>query len=556
MTSSMNEGLGVATSGVIWDVGDFKLFQSSREDTILFTKKQPSLSKDSDGRYHFSLFIYREQTGDTYKITGGSVIFTLTSAIQYSIEELSKVKDSWRTTLLNSGNAKSDNPNFIPLRMEGATSQLVYDQRIGTPHSAHNDIKAGIQGGTNTFLIDLTELGAQVCEQGIKEKGGLPFGVLFSYDYLRWLPRVSAEVHLDGKKTFEHFSTAFKATYGNRWVSVKTEIETVWENMQRDGAVSVHFTGTGTPEVEQIKSQLVTTFLDQALKSWFALLFEPVPEVEPASTSGGGSGFLARGKFAMKWVKKEDAVDLNLTIDFDGWSSITQDTDVGGAALFAGIDESYITDVQTQISYPAAIVVDPDEMLENVGVSWSASDGENQSSTPQSPVFTSEGGNKTYTVTSQKPDEVVIRYTAEINYKPNNWPIIQTSGEEKGRDGRQLTIKTSSWVGRLKINMEIRDGNQITPHSQVSKDDYLTVNIAYSGPHLSTAIKESMRVTPNEPLEFAYPIDMQGRSSTATMSIFGVIGGNLIQTNEQPLDLSKVTLYLLANKDGVEIVAR
>lgn len=550
----MNEGLGVATSGVSWDVGDFKLFQSSKDDTVLYTKKQPTLSKDSDGKYHFSLFIYREQTEDTYKITGGSVIFTLTSAIQYSPEELNKVKDSWRTAIVNSGNAQHENPIFRPLRMESATAQLVFAESIGTPHTAHNDINVGIQGGTNTFLINLTELGAQVCLQGIKEKKGLPFGVLFSYNYLRWLPKVSAQVQLDGKKAFEHFSTAFKAKYRNFYVSIRSEINTVWEKMHREGALTINFIGTGSPEVEQLKSQLVTTFVEQAQKSWFGLLFDPVPEVEPASSSGSSSGFFGGGKHALKWVKKEDAVDLSLTINFDGWSSISQDTDVGGAALFSGVDENYVTDVQTQVSYPAAIVVDPDEMLENVGISWNAQDGENQASSPQSPVFTSEGGNKSYIVTSQKPEDVVINYTAEINYKPNNWPIIKTGSSEKGQDGRQITIKTSSWVGRLKINMEIRNGNTFLPHSQVSKDDYLTVNIVYKGPHLDVPIKESMRITPNEPLEFTYPIDMQGRPSTATISVFGVVGGNLIQTTEQSLDLNAVNIFLLANKEGVEIV--
>jgi hypothetical protein len=555
LISSFNEGLGVATSGVSWDVGDFKLFQSSRADTILFTKKQPTLSKDAEGKYHFSLFIYSEQTDDTYKITGGSVIFTLTSAIQYSQEELNKVKESWRTAIVSSGNGQNENPIFIPLRMESAKAQLLYDERIGTPHIAHNDIEIGIQGGTNTFLINLTELGAQVCLQGIKEKKGLPFGVLFSYNYLRWLPRVSAEVRLDGKKAFEHFSTAFKTKYKNFFVAVRSEINTVWEKMHREGAITINFVGTGSPDVEKLKTELVTIFVEQAQKSWFGLLFEPTPDIDPASSSGASSGFFGGGTHALKWVKIEDAVDLSLTINFDGWSPITQDTDVGGASLFTGVDESYVKEVQTQVSYPVSIVIDPDEMLENVGVSWNAKEGENQVSSPQSPVFTSEGGNKSYIVTSQKPDDVVISYTAEINYKPNNWPILKTEGSEKGKEGRQISIKTASWVGRLSINMEIINGNAIVPHSQVSMDDYLTVNIMFEGPHLSVPIKESMRITPNEPLIFAYPIDIQGRPSKATMSIFGVVGGNLIQTSEQSLDLNTASINLLANKDGVEIKA-
>jgi hypothetical protein len=553
MTSSVNEEVGVATSGVNWDVGDFKLYQGSKDDTILFTKKQPSLAKDAEGKYHFSLYIYREQTGGTYKITGGSVIFTLTSSVQYSPEELNKVKESWRTAIINSGNAQDSNFIFKPLRMESATAELIYDEGNGIPHKAHNDINVGIQGGTNTFLINLTERGAQVCLQSIKEKKGIPFAVLFSYKYLRWLPTVSAEVHLDGKKTFEHLSKAFKAKYRDFFVSVRTEINKVWEDMERSGSVTITFTGTGSPEIEELKSKLIMTFLEQALKSWFGVLFTPVPEIEPAS-SNGSSGFYGGANYAMKWTKIEEAVNLDQKIIFDGWSEIQQDTDVGGMALFADIDESYVSIISTQISYPASIVVYPDKMLEGVAMSWNAKYGNDQVAEPQTPTFNSEGGNKSYVITSQDPDNVAISYSAEINYKPDNWPIIEIEKLEKGQSSRQISIDTSSWVGRIKINMEIRNGNSIVPHSQVSKDEYLTVNIFYTGPHLPVPIKESMKITPNEPLEFAYPIDVQGRPSTAKISIFGIIGGNIVQAKEQELDLNLSSLVLLADKENVVVV--
>lgn len=74
MSTFLREELGVAMSGVKWDVADYKLWQSTRDDIILFTPKQPKLATGSDGRYQCAVSQFRQQVDDTYKITGGSAI--------------------------------------------------------------------------------------------------------------------------------------------------------------------------------------------------------------------------------------------------------------------------------------------------------------------------------------------------------------------------------------------------------------------------------------------------------------------------------------------------
>lgn len=38
MTNILDEGLGISMSGVQWDFGEYKLFQSTKNNVILFTK--------------------------------------------------------------------------------------------------------------------------------------------------------------------------------------------------------------------------------------------------------------------------------------------------------------------------------------------------------------------------------------------------------------------------------------------------------------------------------------------------------------------------------------
>src|SRR4029450_8989789 len=81
MAEFLKEEMGVAMSGVKWDLKDFKLWQSVNPNIVLFTPRQPKLAKSLDnGRYQAAFSAYRQQKEDgSYAITGGSAIFTLNS---------------------------------------------------------------------------------------------------------------------------------------------------------------------------------------------------------------------------------------------------------------------------------------------------------------------------------------------------------------------------------------------------------------------------------------------------------------------------------------------
>lgn len=551
MSTFLREELGVAMSGVTWDVAGYKLWQSTRDDIILFTPKQPKLATGANGRYQCAVSQFRQQTGGTYKITGGSAIFTITSAIQHEARQFEKLKEQWLDEMNAKGPApRNRNPRFIPLNVQKGTAEVLINPLSGTPNKAHNDANVGTPGGTNSFLVELTELGAQEWVQGIKDSGAILAGVKLMYEYLRMMPDVGAVVKVHGRRLFQHISTELNVSVDGFWYGGSAKIEAEWEKMSRNGTVEITFIGQLPPELEEIRQDLVSTFADQARTQLFNSLFQPKPDVEPAQ-AGDTSGVFGGANFAFKYKREEEVTDLEQTIRFTGWTWLKASMDADLTTLFAELDESYVTEVNTQLSFPASVVIDSDPQLENVAVSWSASEGKG----PEAPVFGPEGGNEVYTVTSQTPDTVDIRYQAKVNFVPPTWPVISTSGSARvSQGGNQVVIKPAAWVGRHMIFMFVERDGQID--LAASADDYLICNVSYMGPHLSNPIRASARMTMLEPVEFSYPLSPTGQRGEAKFSAFGVIGGQLRRSAEQAINFDEEAVFILATENDIKLVSQ
>ncbi len=554
MGNFLQKELGVAMSGVKWNIGNYKLWQSTEEDIILFTAKQPVLAKGQNGRYQMAVSQFRQQEEGTYKITGGSSVFTITSAVQHEAEAFEQLKEQWRNEMGAVGPRPPRNPRFIPLNTQKATAQVLINPLSGTPDEAHNDVNIGTPGGTNSFLVELTALGAQEWVQGIHEKSNVPAGVKMMYEYLRMLPTVGAEVKIHSEKIFTHFSASFK-TRGGFLVGSSAQIDAAWERMKRDGDVEVRFIGQGlAPELESIRTELVNTFIEQVQQRIFDSLFEPKPEVDDAQA--GGTGMFGGASFAAKFKRVEDITDVSQTIKFEGWTWLKASMDADMTSLFSELDDSYVTEVNTEMSFPATVVVDADPQLETTAVSWTASEGK----APETPVFGSEGGVERFTVTSDTPNDVQISYRAKVNFVPPSWPVIETSGTTTvAEGGNQVVIKPAAWVGRHMIYLFVRDadGNVVfDPGSPLLSNSRLVANVSYSGPHLTRAITESAQITPFEPLEFSYPLSPDGTRGTAKFSAFGAIGGRMVRAQEQEINFDEEGVFILASPTSVQLVSQ
>ncbi len=550
MSQFLKEEIGVAMSGVKWDVGNFKLWQSVNPNIILFTPKQPVMAiSPQNGRYECAVTQFRQQREGTYKITGGSAIFTITSAIQFDAQAFEKLKQQWLSEMNAIGPAPPKNPRFIPLNVQKGKAQVLINPISGKANEKHNNDDIGTPGGTNSFLVELTDIGAQEWIQGIKTKSNIPAGVKFTYEYLRMMPTVGATVHVDGKRAFEHLSGSLNVSDNGVFYGGSLQIDSAWEEMTRNGIIEITFIGTLPPDLEPIRKELVTTFSDQARQQLFDSLFKPTPDVKPAE-AGKSGGWFGGANFALKFNKKEEYTDLSLELRFEGWTWLTASMDADLSTLFAGLDESYINEVNTEMSFPASVLVDADPLLSDVAVSWTASEGKS----PEAPVFGTNGGTQQYIITSSKPQNVLVKYSAKINYAPSTWPIIETKGEAIiGAGGNQVVLKPSSWIRRHMIYMFVREGDQI---KSPSDSDYLICNVSYQGPHLPNTIRNSARITPLSPLEFSYPKDPAGGSGQAKFSAFGVIGNKLVTSNEQDIKMDEEAVFILASDKGIQLASQ
>lgn len=196
------------------------------------------------------------------------------------------------------------NPRFIPLNVRNGSAELLINDLSGVADQAHLDKNIGTPGGYNSFLVELTELGAQEWAQGIKTKSVIPAGVEFMYQYLRMMPSVGATVRVHGTRAFKHISAELKADYNGVFYGGSAQINAAWEKMTRNGTVEITFIGGDlSPELEQKYVQdLVSTFAKQAQEQLFKSLFEPAPKVEDAK-AGNSRRFFWRRQFCFQMEK-------------------------------------------------------------------------------------------------------------------------------------------------------------------------------------------------------------------------------------------------------------
>jgi hypothetical protein len=550
MTGLLNSQLGVALSGVKADVAGFKLWQSTDDDVFLFTRSQPALARGDNGRYQVAVTTHRQQVPDRgMAITGGSAIFTVTSAVQYDAAKFAEMTQAFQTGVV--GRGAPDRPyKFVALNTRKGKAEVLIDPASGKQQQSFNGQDVGTPGGAMSFLVDLTELGAQEWAQGIRQKTQIPAGVKYQYEYLSYVPPCGASVVLHGERVFEHLSAELNASVqfgGFYGASVKLDAE--WEKMQRTGAIEIVFTGELPPELEKVRMDLTTNFANQAREKWFALLFEPAPKVEPAK-AGDTSGFYGGANFALKWKKASEAIDLRQDLEFRGWTWLTASADADITTMFADLDDHYLTEVNTEASFPVSVTMDSDPLFEHAAVSTSFSAGR----WPETKVYGGAGGTDVYNLTSSAPNDITVSYTAKVDYTPKDWPVVEAHGSATiGAGGNAQVIKPSAWVGRHMIYLFVRDGDQIKPPGD---EDYVIVNVSYNGAHLSKPVKASARLTSLEPVEFSYPLDPAGAAGTPKFSAFGVIGNRVVRTAEQPISLDEDAVFILASPTEITLVSQ
>jgi hypothetical protein len=523
---------------------------------ILFSPKQPMLAKSlTTGRYEAACSQYRVMADNTYKITGGGAVFTVTTAVQFDQGQLETLKDQWRQLIAGSPDAPQD-PVFVPLSTRKGTTQIAIPTTAGAPSPLTQQANdAGSPGGTISYMVDLTAAGAFEWGDAIRSGKSPVAQVMLEYEYLRYMPACSVDVKIDGKRVFNHFSAELKATYDGWLYGGSVDIQAQFESLYADGSITMDFQGLDDlpPGAEKIKENVIQTVIDQGLKAMLNMLFQPKPDIKPAA-AGDSSGWFGGANLALKWVHEEQAIDLQTHMKFGGFTWLTERADAD-LSMFAVLDDSYVTTVNTELQFPATVTVVGDPQVATTAVSWTASEGQ----APQSPVFGQTGGTQSYIVTSRAPDAVSIDWSAKIDYATPQWPIISTSGKGTVKDGLDnVLIKPSSWIGSTTIYLYVKDAqaNGIKLiGEQAASDDYLVVNVTYTGPNVPGPIKASTRLTLDTPVTFNYPTSPDGVPGKATFSCFGIIGGEFVHAAEAPIDLNESAVFILVTEKNVQLVS-
>lgn len=553
MAASLQEQLGVAISGQHWNIGDITLMQSTDPNIILYLRKQPLLARDSgNGRYQSALSQFLHWQDDHYNVTGGSLLFTITSSVEYDIQKFQQLKERWRTVLLNTGYSGNPNPNFMPIPMRNGKFQVMMDPTSGKVNDAYSEGDSTTSGTATSIMIDLTEQGAQKWVQGIKRGDALPGGVKFTYEYPQMLPEVDASVTLHGLRVFTYLSRVLSRSDDGTLYGSSADIQSAWDDMVQSGDVEIKLVGNLPPDLDAKRQEMFTTFANQAKQQMFDTLFAPMPEIT-ASQPGSNGGSAGGSNYALRWHKRSDASDLSMVIKFDAWNWLAGSMEVDCSTLFQGLDESYINTVYTQASVPVSLVVDPEPMVSSVAVSLTFSEGH----PPEAAVFGKAGGTAQYMLTSTHPDAVTVGYKAKVSFVSPSWPVMEVSGTSTvAQGGNQIALKPGSWLRRLTFYMYIRDGNRIKKPNEAMADDDLTLNVVYQGSNSTPLIKESTHITPLAPVEFSYPVNPAGPAGQVKFSAFGDIGGQMMRSQELLINQDEEDVFILVTKDGIQLVSK
>lgn len=558
MVSSLSSQYCVALSGQKWDVGNFTLWQSTDDDVILFSPKQATLARDlNKGRYQTAVSQFRVQKDGAYKTVGGAALFTISTGIEFDADAYKQIVDQWREEVQKSGKSKSTQPRFMPLVTRKGTMDLLIPEIMGTAsQSTIANREFGVIGSKVALLANLTSEGAQALAQAIKNHENTPIGIAVRYEYLQTLPVCTVEIEVNGSRVFTHLSSQLKASYDGWLYGGSIDLQGQWEKMVRNGAITMKVTGLDAlpAGAEEMKQNALTTFIDQAFKNFFPMLFAPKPDVK-AAEAGKSGGWFGGTNFALKWRKESDVSNLSLKMEFGGYTWLKGAMDTG-ATLLSGLDNSYLNEVNTELTFPVLVNVSSDPMVSSVSVSCSAMEDGRPVMIPAADLFGADVPSKSYLITSQRPDKVAINYKAKINFNNPKFPIIEESGSTTGARPT-IDLKPSARLGSVDIYLYTYDsaGNFAMPDEK----DELVVNVSVSGSHLKTAIKESARIKPfpdGEPIHFVYPMPIDGSQPVVKFSAFGVISGKLVRAKEQPVTLDEASIFIVVDKNGVRLISK
>ena len=159
MAPSLQEQLGVASNAIYWDVGRFRLWQSTVPEVILYVARDMGLAKEDSGRYRAAFTEVRRWSGGSYEVMGGSAILGVFGDLSIEEEGTRELEEQWARVVLNMGYKGAMRPRFLPLPVRDVRLMAIIDASqvcVAEP--------PGSAGESRTLMFDLSTAAARGSE--------------------------------------------------------------------------------------------------------------------------------------------------------------------------------------------------------------------------------------------------------------------------------------------------------------------------------------------------------------------------------------------------------
>lgn len=196
--------------------------------------------------------------------------------------------------------------------------------------------------------------------------------------------------------------------------------------------------------------------------------------------------------------------------------------------------------LNAQLTVDARVIVSGHQTLETVTVDWRPSEGH----APEALVFGPDGGSFNGLITSQDINAVTIDGSAQVRFKPGNWPIIQRRGQLSfGAGDWTLLLKPESWITEYALFVVLLDaaGNPVPQEASAGDvGDRVRCELRFTAPFLEggAAVTSAFEATSQTLTRVAFPLPPGESPGEVKLTVFAQRGGatamkaRLIQASE------------------------
>lgn len=521
MTTPTAQQTAVAAAAAHWDVGGYRIWESTEPGVLLYARHELRLATDSAGRPLAALTRTLAWNGAAYEPTGGAATLGFLGEESDDAARVLSMQDAWTRVIRAggySGAGSEADPRYLPLPIQGAALSAQLDPAeaavAGTP--------------TGTILrVDLTAAGAAAWAATITDGAPVAGTLGLSYQYPRLMLPATAIVRVHGRLVYAGLAARLIAASDGELSGTMAQIRIAWTELARTGAIEVSLTGSPAGTLADSRDDLVEQVRENLVDSMFV--------ATAAATTGPPV-------FALRWKRAADVPDLPLTVSVEGgWTWLTETLEASVAEILSGLDPSAINDVHPSVSVAVQVTVDPCEHVESVSVSLDFGDIR----APEALTFDSAGGTRTFTVTTEHPDLLVVRQRTRINFRTLSWPVCTAEGTLTAA-APVLRINPDGWLRRREIYLFFLKNREIISDAW-DENDVLTVTVRYENPALPAPITSSSAIQAG-PVTITYPVPPGAPPGRCTITVLGSVGGRLVQGSGELGSADEAAYFLL--EDG------